>query len=121
MCLLLHAGPPARPLTCSFAAAGVETWPDGRKYHGAWKCDAFDGDGVFSWADSTVFKGTLRRYCPIEGELFHPSGEVFVVLCAMPRLTPRLKQPESLQLLKFPCCLVWFGLVWFALFGGRSR
>jgi len=59
---------------------GVERWPDGRSYHGAWKQDAFDGEGVFTWADSTSFKGTFRDYCPLEGEIFAPNGDVFVVL-----------------------------------------
>jgi hypothetical protein len=59
---------------------GVEKWPDGRSYHGAWKQDAFDGEGVFTWADSTSFKGTFRDYCPLEGEIFAPNGDVFVVL-----------------------------------------
>lgn len=44
----------------------------GRKYHGGWKEDKFDGEGVFTWADGTVFKGFFQKYCPLHGEMFFP-------------------------------------------------
>ena len=36
---------------------GVYSWPDGRKYEGAWKHEKMDGEGVFTWPDGRKYTG----------------------------------------------------------------
>ena len=36
---------------------GVYTWPDGRKYEGAYENDKKAGFGIYTWADGRKYEG----------------------------------------------------------------
>ena len=39
---------------------GVFSWPDGRKYKGAYKDDLKNGFGVFEWPDGKRYEGPWK-------------------------------------------------------------
>lgn len=49
---------------------GSFTWPDGRKYEGAYNMDLKHGYGTFRWADGSIYKGFF-----VQGKQ-HGAGEL---------------------------------------------
>jgi hypothetical protein len=39
---------------------GTHTWPDGRKYEGAWKDDKLEGQGTYTWPNGEKYVGAFK-------------------------------------------------------------
>ncbi len=58
---------------------GAHTWPDGRKYEGAWKDDKPEGQGTHTWPDGMKYVGAFKDgKLEGQGTYTRPNGEKYV-------------------------------------------
>jgi hypothetical protein len=57
---------------------GIFTWPDKRRYEGAYKDDKKEGYGVFEWVDGRKYKGMWKNGKQNgDGEFFNPKEAIW--------------------------------------------
>eukprot|EP00401_Gymnodinium_catenatum_P014857 CAMPEP_0117519506 /NCGR_PEP_ID=MMETSP0784-20121206/32686_1 /TAXON_ID=39447 /ORGANISM="" /LENGTH=490 /DNA_ID=CAMNT_0005315467 /DNA_START=52 /DNA_END=1521 /DNA_ORIENTATION=- len=60
------------------SGAGVQTWPNGRRYAGQFDADMFEGEAVMRWPQGHVYMGQYRESCKHgDGRFMWPDGRVY--------------------------------------------